>query len=248
MTELADNPYKPPTRLPSGQRPVRKVVLNGYASLLALSKWLAGLLAFSALFSAADAMGQVYLIGLYRDAVQGSAQAANTLNTLAEQAQLLELLGLLITLVSLLAFLTWVRRVHTNLRALERTSDIAPKSAVVAYFIPFLNLWRPYQHMKQAWRLSAPKKSERDTVSMIGPWWTVWVLRGLGSTAARLMRSADFEDQLIVGIITSVVSCAVAGLTAKLVLQLSERQERAAARCKRRWRKRGRRNKARAAA
>lgn len=54
-------------------------------------------------------------------------------------------------------FLAWLHRAYGNLRSLgARQLDSSPGWAVVSFFIPILNLFRPYQIVRETWRHSHP--------------------------------------------------------------------------------------------
>ena len=77
----------------------------------------------------------------------------------------------------------------------------SPGWAVGWYFIPFANLWKPYQAMKEIWQASAsPEHWESEDRSWLLPlWWTLWIVSNLLSNAAfRLaLRDDPSLDQLI---------------------------------------------------
>ena len=61
------------------------------------------------------------------------------------------------------AFLFWFHRVQKNLPALGgRELKYTPGWAVGGFFVPFLNLVRPIQVMREVWHGSDPSGLERD--------------------------------------------------------------------------------------
>ncbi len=240
MEGATDNLYKPPEHVAAPRSPAAEVTLNGYTSLLRRAKVVVALLAIWGAVSLTMTGVELYVLSLVPDVMAGllSPREVDELVSLEETVGLVSLLMLLVTA---LVFLRWVRTVHENLVGLERESDVTPSAAVTAYFIPFLNFVRPYRHMLQAWRLSAPKRSEREAPSPIAIWWGAWIASGVLGYMTRLAgTSADAPHSLLVGV-QGALAIAAAFFCAQVVLKLSERQERAAARTKRRWRKRRRR-------
>jgi uncharacterized protein DUF4328 len=87
------------------------------------------------------------------------------------------------------AFLAWFHRVHRNLPALgARDLKYTPRWAVGGFFVPFLNLIRPVQVMREVWHASDPAAIERDalplgpalrnqlgTPPLVAWWWTLWI-------------------------------------------------------------------------
>ncbi len=79
-------------------------------------------------------------------------------------------------------FLMWFQRAYRNLPALGK-EDLSSSSteAVLCFFIPFLNLVRPYQLAQEIWRgsdLSAvdPKQKVVFSSALVGWWWVfLWI-------------------------------------------------------------------------
>ena len=69
------------------------------------------------------------------------------------------------------------------------------------YFVPFLNLVRPYQAMKEIFQFSEARSGERardqPTPTLVNAWWGLWILSGvLGQAAFRLTLGAQSVDGL----------------------------------------------------
>ena len=76
--------------------------------------------------------------------------------------------------VTVVAFLLWLHRCYENLAALgERGLRFTPGWAVGWWFIPFANLVRPYQVMRELWRRVAPAGIG---LALLQVWWAVWLL------------------------------------------------------------------------
>ena len=98
--------------------------------------------------------------------------------------------------------LMWIHRANFNAHRLGADGmGFSPGWAVGWYFIPFANLWKPYQAMKEIWQASAsPEHWESEDRSWLLPlWWTLWIVSNLLSNAAfRLaLRDDPSLDQLI---------------------------------------------------
>lgn len=97
--------------------------------------------------------------------------------------------GLMFFAAALLQFVTmmasfvfigmWIYRAAWNARSLAGARQLAftPGWSVGWYFIPFANLWKPYQAMKEIWRASArPDKVDAASVTGWLPlWWFLWL-------------------------------------------------------------------------
>ncbi|MHC5053008.1 MAG: DUF4328 domain-containing protein, partial [Planctomycetota bacterium] len=66
--------------------------------------------------------------------------------------------GILIALIVL--FCLWIPRANRNARALGATGmRFTPRWCVIWYLIPIMNLFRPYQAMKEIWKASVPNEA-----------------------------------------------------------------------------------------
>jgi len=76
-----------------------------------------------------------------------------------------------------ISFLVWVYRANLNCHGFgARSMQFSPGWSVGWYFIPFLNLYYPYQAMKEIWKASKnPQNWQRETGSGLVGWW--WALR-----------------------------------------------------------------------
>jgi hypothetical protein len=96
----------------------------------------------------------------------------------------------LIVIVTVL-FLMWVYTANKNLRALSGLSmRFTPGWSVGWFFVPFANLFKPYQVLKEIWLVS--RGAEQGGVALLGWWWGLWLLSGaVGQVAFRLSMSVD---------------------------------------------------------
>ncbi len=101
-------------------------------------------------------------------------------------------------------FLTWMRRAYNNLPAFGmRDPAYSPGWAVWGFLIPFLNIIRPYQVMKELWRASDPDVRPGPgwvtarVSPLVGWWWGMYLtmnfVASLGVRIA-LKGSADVSD------------------------------------------------------
>jgi hypothetical protein len=97
----------------------------------------------------------------------------------------LQVLGFPVLLVTGIVFLRWV---HTACRVLTltgtRQTKFTPGWAVGSWFIPFLNLARPYQILKDLWQRSSVQNLDNDpsiepTPVVLPVWWTTYLTSGV---------------------------------------------------------------------
>jgi len=96
--------------------------------------------------------------------------------------------GVLIALIVL--FCLWIPRANRNARALGATGmRFTPRWCVIWYLIPIMNLFRPYQAMKDIWLASdpaggTPRWQQRRVSPILPLWWTLWLVSSFASNAA----------------------------------------------------------------
>jgi uncharacterized protein DUF4328 len=100
-----------------------------------------------------------------------------------------------------IVFIMWMHRTYKNVMALGTPQlRYSPGWTIGAWFIPFVNLVKPYQVIREIALASNPKigslpRSERETHSTPGViklWWTFFLLRAVASRAA----NASLDDNL----------------------------------------------------
>ncbi|MEZ5460524.1 DUF4328 domain-containing protein [Dokdonella sp.] len=108
---------------------------------------------------------------------------------------------LILLIVSAVVILKWIHRANYNARQLgAKGMDFTPGWAVGYYFIPILNLFKPYRAMKEIWKASKnPSRWATQPASRILPlWWGLWITSNiLGQVIFRLARRAEEIPELI---------------------------------------------------
>jgi len=93
-------------------------------------------------------------------------------------ALMVGLMQLILFLVLGYTFLKWIYRMNKNLRTVARGSmAFSPGWSIGYYFIPILNLYKPYQAMKEIWQVSGA--GDKGSHSLVGGWWTLRLLSGV---------------------------------------------------------------------
>lgn len=200
------------------------------------------LFASLALAAVAVVSGLLQLGLLSRAASGGITESEAAAND--SRQQLVALFQLLLLVATGVAFLVWLHAARKNLPALGgREFKFTPGWAVGWFFVPFLNLVRPYQVMSEVWHASDPSGLERDTASdgpavrnrlaapaLVVWWWGLFLLSNFsGRLGASMAGSASPTlEQLRQASIVLVASDAmrvIAALVAiRLVIRISEWQ------------------------
>jgi hypothetical protein len=157
---------------------------------------------------------------------QSEGQANDT------RQQIIGLVYLLIYVITVIVFAMWIFRANHNVRALgAQDMRITPGWAVGYFFVPIVNLWRPYQAMKDLWRASKSPTAWHDISpsSILGLWWTLWIASNvLGQASFRASMGvhdiSSLQAATITGMISDVVDVALCIVAFILVSQIYESQ------------------------
>lgn len=111
--------------------------------------------------------------------------------------------------------LAWTYRASANTHALGAASlAYSPRMAVAWYFVPFANIWHPYQAMKEIWQASFNPASWKkvETHYALPLWWFLYLLsNGLGVMAFHLLVTNHQQiARLAAGTLLATASTALA--------------------------------------
>ena len=152
---------------------------------------------------------------------------------------LVALLQFTVYLATAVVFLMWLHRAYKNLYAFGVRTEQSPGWAVGNWFIPILNLFRPYQTVKELWVKSDPgvdfSKGYADAglsasqPTLVGVWWAAWIVMiFVDRIAGRLAWQAETADQLSfaesVGVVSNLITLVAAPL-AFLVVKTIDRMQ-----------------------
>ena len=109
-------------------------------------------------------------------------------------------LSLAAIIASFIAILVWVYHSHRNLPALQaRKLEFSPGWAVGWFFIPIMNLFKPYQAILEIWNQSQPGQLftaagaavPAKSGSLVLTWWLLRVVGGIAGRASDKFGSED---------------------------------------------------------
>jgi hypothetical protein len=198
-----------------------------YSSTQSRAHWTIVLLTVSAVLDLVAVVSSAAQVSLINRVVAGGtiSEAAAVANDAGQQ--LLGILQIIVLVVTVVAFLRWLSRSYRNLPALGVTHpSFTPGWAIGAWFVPFMNLVRPYQIVKELWGTSEPTHS----AALLGWWWAAWLISGfIGQAVFRLSLRATQPSELLtlsyLTLISDAVSVVAAILAVKVVRGITRRQE-----------------------
>lgn len=135
------------------------------------------------------------------------------------------LIYLAVYIATAIIFMKWIYRANLNCRGFGATDmKDTPGWSIGWYFIPIMNLFRPFQAMKEIWMVSADPVNWRTqkTGALLGWWWALWLLSNfLGQAVFRMSMEVDslesLERMTIVSIVHYLVAIPLAFVAISLV-------------------------------
>ena len=106
-------------------------------------------------------------------------------------------------------FIMWFRRAYNNLNLSERVTTKYPEGwAAGAWFVPFLNLARPYFIMQEIWGKTQEATHNLITYKsskIVGWWWVVWIINNIGTNFINRYFKESNVEELITSTIASII-------------------------------------------
>jgi hypothetical protein len=214
-----------------------------YDSAHGRAQWATRLLWATVVMSVVAVLSGALELQLLSRAAEGGMTDADATANDARQ-RLIGLLQILLLIATAIAFLRWQHRAHRNLQAFQAAKlQFTPGWAVGYWFIPIINLFRPYQTINELWRASAPEIEPGNRTAwqavpapaIVGVWWACFLITSfLGRLSFRLSTGANTLPEVTTASWVTLASDAMdvlAALCAILVVRgIDQRQEAKAAR------------------
>lgn len=142
-------------------------------------------------------------------------------------------------ILSVVLFLVWLFRVYKNLPALRSDStEFTPGWAIGWWFVPFANLVKPYQVVRNAWSESDPDfepsagfltSVQAGAPAFMSLWWAFWIISNISANITSKVYDPDTMKGVEISgyffILTGIVTIIAAALAIKVILEISSRQE-----------------------
>jgi hypothetical protein len=138
-------------------------------------------------------------------------------------------------LATAVAFCLWFYRAYKNLAFLRTPKlNYTPGWAAGAFFVPILQLFRPYQIAQETWQASDPDiltpfwwRAGRSWI--IRCWWTFWIIGNiLANISTRLTWAATTAPQiqaaLALDMLSDIPEILAAGFVIGMILKIQQRQ------------------------
>lgn len=145
-----------------------------------------------------------------------------------EQIQNIIHVGVLLsTITCCIIFLLWFKREYHNLHAINPKLKYKEAWAIWSWFIPIINLWRPYQIMKEIYIHATttekkeihPEEEEIITTPVIDLWWLLWLASNVLSQVNNRLPETTI-DQLKSAHILSILTFGILIIDAMLLIKI----------------------------
>ncbi|MDQ2806045.1 MAG: DUF4328 domain-containing protein [Chloroflexota bacterium] len=222
--------------LPSSVRAAQGAI--PYESGHTRAQWAVGLLAVSIMLDLISMISDFLEMGLLSSASNGGT--ISTVDAAANDSRqaLIAVGQVLVYIATVVAFLLWIHRAYRNLPALGTSGlKYSPRWAVGGFFVPFLNLVRPFQVMREIWQASSPDADPRSSTAwqtvlitpLPGVWWGSWLLGNVcGQLAVRTATGGNLEQLILsdwLSITSLVLNIVAAALLIRIIRTIDSGQE-----------------------
>jgi hypothetical protein len=184
-----------------------------------------------------SAVSSYFQYKLLQSAANGEevSQLTAAANDLREQV--IGIVYLLAYIVSIYTFIAWFRRAYFNLHRITGALSYSEGWAAGAWFVPIINLYRPYQIMRELYYRTyfflQGDDTEQDhapSVLWVGWWWAFWIINNfVGQIDFRLTFNANTIDEYITAswfsIVNGVVGIPLAILAVKVIRDYMKMEE-----------------------
>ncbi|WP_304197257.1 DUF4328 domain-containing protein [Flavobacterium alvei] len=151
---------------------------------------------------------------LLQTAANGGEISTEAVTSNDNREQAIGIIQLIVFVLSAITFIQWFRRAYFNLHLRVNHLSNSEGWAAGCWFMPIVNLFRPYQIMKELFqethlflkRNNAHTK-EHLSIASLGLWWTFWIIdRFVGQFVFKYAMKADTIDELTTSTIAQLIS------------------------------------------
>lgn len=118
---------------------------------------------------------------------------------------------LIIFIIAIIYFIRWSRRAYNNLHAIPSVNPLFSEGwAAGAWFVPFLNLVRPYQIMKEIWEKTQQavtlRLGQEQPATLVGIWWAGYLIMSVyGNITSRLYLQTEGIEELLTATVLEMI-------------------------------------------
>lgn len=184
---------------------IRKV--TPFASGHSRARWVSIFLVLIVILDIVAVVSDYLRIQLINRAIRGEAiTMAEATASDARQGNI-GTIYLILFIITGILFCMWIHRAHRNLPSLGVSGlKYSPAWAVGGFFVPILNLFRPFQVTTEIWKASDPTTDINDSLAwqnaptspLIAFWWILFIITGiLGYILLRVSLQAETLSEML---------------------------------------------------
>ena len=151
---------------------------------------------------------------LLQTAANGGEISAESVTSNDNREQAIGVIQIIVLVVSAITFIQWFTRAYFNLHLRVDYLSHSEGWAAGCWFVPIVNLFRPYQIMKELFQethLYLKRNNlltyEHFSISTLSLWWTLWIIdRLLGQFLFKYAMKAETFDELTTTTVAQIVS------------------------------------------
>lgn len=146
----------------------------------------------------------------------------------------LQLSWLPVYLTTAVVFCMWIHRCNANARALgAQEMQYTPGWCAGWFFIPFANLIKPYQAVRETWQACHPDSGDQDwktvdDTAIVGAWWTLWIVTNMLSSVEERIADPENPDLWLashwLAVVNAVLGVVLCLVVMKMVRGMQDRQ------------------------
>lgn len=218
------------------------IINEKYISLNSKTTWLISLLSFTILVSIIAMIADISQMNLIQRAIDGHSISEIDAAENDSRVQTIAIFQIFVFITTAIFFLIWKNQAYKNLDPLNATErEYSSGWAVGAYFVPFLNLFRPFQIMREIWKGSDPNFINNSNINNISwkvapsntilpLWWTFFLIDSFfGNLSFRMSNQMNTIQQIqnysTVTLISDIIGIPSAIILIILAKNLNKRQE-----------------------
>lgn len=150
---------------------------------------------------------------LLNEVDSGHSISMDTATANDTREQMIGIVYFILFVISAVTFIQWFRRAYYNLHIKTPALSFGEGWAAGSWFVPIISLYRPFQIMKELYRVTGLLLEGKGllapgglSTSTLGWWWALWLISNLmGQFVFRFTLNAESLDDLITATVAGMV-------------------------------------------
>jgi len=189
-----------------------------------LHKWTLIFIYIQIAVTAAGIFSTISELNLLQEIAQGQTFPNHVLEGNDNRQQVIARAELLVLFVTAIFILKWIYRANNNARALgAQGMEFTPGWSIGYYFIPIMNLWKPYSAMKEIWRASTQRADFKklSVPFVFHLWWFFWIVAIIVDRLSfRLHMDAETLEELLQSDVIAIISGVLTIILSVIVINM----------------------------